>query len=100
MVASFASSVHVAAAGRSVRTPTSRLPASTAQDVEQAEEGGLPRVPRQQPIHQPSARADDLARQPQERIHKRLELYRQDRLLLRALPLGPTPRLLRKLQRQ
>jgi hypothetical protein len=45
--------------GRSVRTPTSRLLTSTVQHIEHAEEDGLPGVPRQQSIHQPTAGADD-----------------------------------------
>src|ERR1700679_2497669 len=90
-------SLYVAAADRSVPTPTSRESSSTAQDVEQSEEDRLPRVPGQQAIHQPTARADDLTRQTQERIHKRLELHRQHRLLFQSLPLGPAPRRLGQL---
>src|SRR3977135_3151503 len=99
MVASFFS-VHVAAGDRSIRTPTSRVATSTAQDIEQSEEDGLPRVPGQQPIHQPTARAEEPTRYPPECIHKRLELHRQDRLLFAALPLCPAPWLFGKLQRQ
>ena len=65
-----------------------RAHVSTTQNVEQAEEDRLPRVPGQQPIDQPATGADNLTRQTHKGIHKGLEFHREDRLLLFAVLLG------------
>src|SRR5438270_13340389 len=88
-----------AAAGRTIRTPTSWPAASTPQHVHQAEEDRLVRVPPQQPVDQLAAAADDLARQAHEGVDERLELHPQEPALLRLVLALPPARPLRQRQR-
>src|SRR3954447_11614409 len=62
-----------AAADRSIRTPTSGNTTSTPQHADQAEEDRLVRIPPEQAVDQFPPRANDLARQPHEYLHERLE---------------------------
>src|SRR5207253_8595031 len=59
---------------RSIRTPTSEECCSTAQRRDHPEEDPLVRVPRQQAVDQPPARADELTRQADEGVGEGLEL--------------------------
>src|SRR5438132_744400 len=65
----------VAAADRSIRTPTSGVWPSTAQHVEHAEEDVLPGIPGQQPIDELASAAHDLAGQTDERVDEGFELH-------------------------
>jgi len=87
-----------AAADRDIPIPTSRALPSTTQRGHQAPKDGLMGIPRQQAIHQSPARAHNLARQPHERLHERLELQPQHPALLVPVALLPTPRRYRQQQ--
>src|SRR5258708_11947885 len=54
---------------------------SAAQLRERAEECSLPGIPTQEPVDQPSAGANNLARQAQKRVEEGLEFHAQDGLL-------------------
>src|SRR4051794_15078955 len=64
--------------------PGSAQPA-TLQPLDQPQERALPRVPRQQPVDQPAARLDDLARHLDHRGAERGGLHPQERPLLRPV---------------
>src|SRR5271169_5134231 len=70
---------------RSIRTPTSGVPASAPQLVDQAEEDWLVWIPRQQAIDELSASTDNLTGQPHEGIDEALELQPQDPTFLRLV---------------
>src|SRR5579864_7897448 len=80
----------VAAADRSIRTPTSSLHPSTTHDRQHTEEDRLVGIPRQQPVHQPATRPYDLARQTHKGIDKRLEFQTQHPLACRPSACPPS----------
>src|SRR3954471_23591942 len=57
---------------------------SAPQGMNDTQEHPLPLVPRQQPVEQPVAAADDLAGHQDDRVHEPLELHPQQTALLLA----------------